>query len=220
MLLEPPKKVIQSTGFNPVGFQIVSNPSPLFHIQCVLHMFSSCGLRSLGKQMMDSSSLVLDLVSLGSFSFLRSFARTGLSPSVLDFFHLGLTLLLRQHGRFDSSSSAWGIACFNSSLFILDAVTLGSLPLLRAFGRSDFALLVLGSAKIGSSMLLQTFAHLELLPSLAGISCTDSVSSLPAVETTHMGFSSFIRSFTHIASLVLVFDFLHLGSVISMQSHV
>ena len=150
---------------------------------------------------LELSAFVLLTSSLGLLMSLRSLARSGFAPSVLNFVKVGSFMSARSPGCLGSPTLFLGMICidFVISLSILDFLHLDFSLFSRSLGRLGFVVLpletscldlllstrslahsgfqffILDAKAMGLSLSLHSFAHLGLTMSIFGVACSDFV---------------------------------------------
>lgn len=107
---------------------------------------------------------------MGSLLFAYGMARVESLLPILNFVHLGFMLTLHTSIHVGSTSSAFGITCPESSLFLLNSAYTGSPLMPQTYLRADFSLLMYGMAHLGlatAALDLVSFASTPPLHSFA-----------------------------------------------------
>ena len=146
------------------------------------------------------------LVCLGSSSFMSDYANPGPSSS------------LKSLGCIELSLFAIGVSWLGFFLLLFDTPTPEPSPSLRSFACSELPTSMLEISHCGSSTFLQSFARADSLALTTGVARLELISSPSVIESTALDSPSFVRSYVHLGSAVLVLDFLRLDFALSLRS--
>ena len=200
---------------------------------------------AMGLSRMELLLPALDSTVFGSSPPLRSFVCLGLLVSMCDAAHLGFPLLVRAVTCSDFTLSAWGVqaigslfflpvidysypdssalphsvSCSDSFLFVLDSLHLGFFVLFQSSARIGLAMPAFDFLRPDPLLLAHSFAHVGFAVLIAGLARCGSVSSPLVIEKFHLDLLSLLQSIGKLGFSSLAFDPLHLGPVVSMQSH-
>ena len=175
-------------------------------------------LSAFGTACTGSSLLVLDFLHLGLSLLPRQSAHLGPVVLVLDLLKLGFPSSMRSHARMDSIASTLGLTRTGSvfSLSVISSAHLELLLLTQALGCLELVVFVLDFLRSDSSSSVRSSARFGLAFSVCGR--LQLGSSLLVLEHAMLGFPTSIRSFARSGSALSVFDFLHLAPLPSAQS--
>ena len=197
-------------SFNHTGFILSISGASTVDLLASLRVFSC----------LEFSVSLFDLTKAGSLMSLRGCVCVGpfalfVGVSCLDlafflpvpdFLHLDLLLFLQSLARVGFLAFVLETSCFDFSV-----------PT-RSIARTALPLLSLNIAYSGLSLSLQSFTRFGFSMSVFGNVWIGSCFSLFVVDAINLGFSSFLRSFCCPDPCSPAMDFLHLESLILLQS--
>ena len=163
--------------------------------------------------MLAPDSLHLDLPLI-----VRSLSWVGFVLLVMDYLQPELSILLKSRLRLELLVPATGWGRAGAPLPATDFLHSGPSLSTRSLARTGFPTFAPDLLSLGSPMSARSPAHAgSCLPS-AGMACSGSVSSLPAIDLTHPGPSTFVQSTACVAASTPAVDFLRLAFSTSLQS--
>ena len=197
-------------SFNYTGFILSASRASTVDLLASLRVFSC----------LEFFASPFDLTKAGSLMSLRGCACVGpfalfVGVSCLDlafflpipdFLHLDLLLFLQSHAWVGFLAFVLDTSCFDFSV-----------PT-RSIARAALQLLSLNIAYSGLSLSLQSFTRFGFSMSVIGSVWYGSCFALFVVNAINLGFSSFLRSFCCLDPSIPTMDFLHLESLILLQS--
>ena len=122
---------------------------------------------------------------------LAGYLRFGSFPLVLDFLHLGLSVLVQSPAYMDLLTFTSSKLCFEFPASVTDALDCGAFLVLHASSRSDLPSLLLGFAKLEVVTPANSFALLGSILLLRSSACPELALSLP--DRAGLGSSLLLR---------------------------
>ena len=187
-----------------------------------------------------SLTLLQSLSYIASLLLVLSVARCDFSMSLLDSATLSFPVSAKSLGRFGSATLILDLAnlefsaplrshaCAGSTLFVLDFFHSDLPSFARSYFRIAFFVSVCDFSHSDSQLLLRMFSKLDSAVLVFGLSRLGSISSMPVVDSVHLGLTTLLRSttkiefvlpvlrFTHFEPFLLLHSFGHLGSSLLM----
>lgn len=167
---------------------------------------------------MDSTILVLDASTMGLVLLLRSFGRSGSSPSLSEVAMLDFLLSVRCLTKFAFLLSVTGVSRFKFSLPVLDLLHLGPLMFLQSLAYLGFVMFPVDFAHSGFILSLRSLTWPGFSLFMNGECSLDAGSGLPVISWTHFDSSFSMRSFSRLDLASFFLDLAHVDFSSSLQS--
>lgn len=190
---------------SPIGLQCMGSVFALSVVEC-LQLGLVTSLRSCGQ--LELATLVLDFLHLGPSMLPRSFCQIGFTSLAMQLCRTELVVLVLDFSSMGSVLPARSFVCSGLAILIPDLTHFDLLMLVHAVTRSNSALSTCGVQSLGSLFFLSVVdcAYPGLSFSLQSSARLDPV--LLVLDSLHSGFFSFPRSISRFGLSVLAFDFL------------
>ena len=158
------------------------------------------------------------MVHPGFSLFARSSARTDLLVLIMKLTAVGLPLPPRSIGHVESLTPAFGLARLESLMFVSDCTSPDLLVSPHSFVQPAFATSALNMCDADSASLVRDLARMGLSVLASGLTRTGSVSVLPVVGHSHLGFLLPLQSTARCGPASPALDFLQTGFTSLLRS--
>ena len=167
---------------------------------------------------MDSNILVLAASTIGLVLLLRSFGRSGSSPSLSEVATLDFLLSVRCLTKFGFLLSVTGVSRFEFSLPVLDLLHLGPLMFLQSLAYLGFVMFPLDFAHSGFTLSVRCLTWPGFSLFIHGECALDAGSGLPVIQWTHFDSSLSMRSLSRLGLASFFLGLAHPDFSSSLQS--